>query len=182
MVWSELYLISRFRQPIWRRPERWEDTCPWVTVELASTENIQLVEVKPVECIITEFFSTNCMVTISSLTPFSHPGYFGKKGQRHFHLKRNQYHSPSVNLDKLWSLVTEQTRLSAQKNTDRAPVIDVTKAVILYYISHRCRVTSKYWAKELSPRSQSSLRPSSSPSQLNKESRKPEVLASLQLD
>merc|ERR1712156_273299 len=34
-----------------------------------------------------------------------HPGYFGKKGQRHFHYKKNQYFCPTVNLDKLWTLV-----------------------------------------------------------------------------
>ena len=56
------------------------------------------------------------------------PGYFGKNGMRHFHLKRNQYHQPIVNLDKLWSLVSIQTREAAEKSKDRATVIDVTKA------------------------------------------------------
>jgi len=49
---------------------------------------------------------------------------------RHFHLKRNQYFNPTVNVDKLWSLVSEQTRQNGEKNKDKAPVIDVTKAVI----------------------------------------------------
>lgn len=53
---------------------------------------------------------------------------------RHFHLKRNQYHTPTVNLDKLWSLVSDQTRKNAEKSKDRVPVIDVTKAVNYYYI------------------------------------------------
>lgn len=57
-----------------------------------------------------------------------HPGYFGKIGIRTFHLKRNTLHSPSINLDKLWSLLTENSRQVAAKNTDRIPVIDVTKA------------------------------------------------------
>merc|ERR1712166_136178 len=39
-----------------------------------------------------------------------HPGYYGKKGQRHFHYKRNQYHCPTVNVDKLWTLVSEEAR------------------------------------------------------------------------
>mmetsp|Transcript_15230 Transcript_15230/g.47798 ORF Transcript_15230/g.47798 Transcript_15230/m.47798 type:complete len:88 (+) Transcript_15230:29-292(+) len=39
-----------------------------------------------------------------------HPGYFGKKGIRVFHLKKNPKHCPSVNIDKLWSLVSEETR------------------------------------------------------------------------
>lgn len=34
-----------------------------------------------------------------------HPGYFGKIGMRFFHLKRNKLHNPSLNVDKLWSLV-----------------------------------------------------------------------------
>ena len=59
----------------------------------------------------------------------SHPGYFGKVGMRHFHLKRNKYWCPTVNLDKLWSLVTEQTRLNYAKKTEVAPVIDVVRAV-----------------------------------------------------
>jgi ribosomal protein L15 len=64
-----------------------------------------------------------------------HPGYFGKKGMRHFRLQRNQHFSPSVNIDKLWSLVSEQTRAKAQASKDKAAVIDVTKAVIIIYIS-----------------------------------------------
>ncbi|CEM31921.1 unnamed protein product [Vitrella brassicaformis CCMP3155] len=57
-----------------------------------------------------------------------HPGYFGKVGMRHFHLLKNQTHCPVINLDKLWSLVSEQTRLYYKDNTEKAPVIDVTKA------------------------------------------------------
>ena len=57
-----------------------------------------------------------------------HPGYFGKKGIRVFHLKRNKLFKPSVNIDKLWSLVTEGTRKTYASNKDRVPVIDVTKA------------------------------------------------------
>ena len=57
-----------------------------------------------------------------------HPGFFGKKGIRVFHLKRNTQFAPSINLDKLWTLVTDSSRLVAAKNTERIPVIDVTKA------------------------------------------------------
>ncbi|KAJ4647289.1 60S ribosomal protein L28 [Exophiala dermatitidis] len=56
-----------------------------------------------------------------------HPGYFGKVGMRHFHLLRNHYWKPTINLDKLWSLVPEETRdayISGQK-TDTAPVLDL---------------------------------------------------------
>merc|ERR1712109_262915 len=55
-----------------------------------------------------------------------HPGYFGKNGQRHFHYKRNQYHCPTVNLDKLWTLVSEATRKASTEK--KAAIIDVTKA------------------------------------------------------
>ena len=57
-----------------------------------------------------------------------HPGFFGKIGIRVFHLKQNKLHSPSINLDKLWSLVTDNSRRLAGQNKDRIPVIDVTKA------------------------------------------------------
>lgn len=42
----------------------------------------------------------------------------------------NKYHKPTVNLDKLWSLVSEQTRQYYKDKTDGpAPVIDVVRAV-----------------------------------------------------
>eukprot|EP00826_Nyctotherus_ovalis_P000178 TRINITY_DN0_c2066_g1_i5.p3 TRINITY_DN0_c2066_g1~~TRINITY_DN0_c2066_g1_i5.p3 ORF type:complete len:137 (-),score=50.30 TRINITY_DN0_c2066_g1_i5:92-502(-) len=62
-----------------------------------------------------------------------HPGYFGKKGQRHLHLKRNQYFCPSINVDKLWTLVSGQTYEMAKERAKegekaKAVVIDCTKA------------------------------------------------------
>ncbi len=48
---------------------------------------------------------------------------------RRYHLLRNRLWRPAVNVDKLWSLVTEQHRLTYEKRTDVAPVIDVVKAV-----------------------------------------------------
>ncbi|KAM6308959.1 large ribosomal subunit protein uL15 [Aegotheles albertisi] len=58
-----------------------------------------------------------------------HPGYFGKVGMKHYHLKRNQKFCPTVNLDKLWTLVSEQTRLNYAKNeAGLAPVIDVVRS------------------------------------------------------
>jgi large subunit ribosomal protein L27Ae len=47
---------------------------------------------------------------------------------RFFHLKRNKLHSPSINLDKIWTLVTDTSRRLYAQNKDRIPVIDVTKA------------------------------------------------------
>lgn len=60
----------------------------------------------------------------------SHPGYFGKVGMRHYHLKRNTAHCPTINLDKLWTLVSEQTRLNYGKKPEGpAPIIDAVRAV-----------------------------------------------------
>eukprot|EP00951_Prasinocladus_malaysianus_P007994 scaffold57555_cov30-Prasinocladus_malaysianus.AAC.1 len=65
---------------------------------------------------------------------------------RYFHLNKNKYHCPIINLDKLWTLVGEEVRsfavnpcfhytasrirkrLEAAKSKDKAAVIDVTKS------------------------------------------------------
>ena len=57
-----------------------------------------------------------------------HPGYFGKIGMRFFHLKRNKLHFPTVNLDKLWTLLQPNAVDLYAKNKDNVPVIDATKA------------------------------------------------------
>uniref|UniRef100_A0A3B5MW01 Large ribosomal subunit protein uL15 n=1 Tax=Xiphophorus couchianus TaxID=32473 RepID=A0A3B5MW01_9TELE len=58
-----------------------------------------------------------------------HPGYFGKVGMRHYHLKRNTSYCPTINLDKLWTLVSEQTRVNYGKKPEGpAPVIDAVRA------------------------------------------------------
>ncbi|BES91637.1 unnamed protein product [Nesidiocoris tenuis] len=58
-----------------------------------------------------------------------HPGYFGKLGMRNYHLRRNQKFCPSINLDRLWTLVTEQTRLKYKDHPEKkAPVIDCVRA------------------------------------------------------
>nr|XP_053774106.1 60S ribosomal protein L27a-like [Desmodus rotundus] len=45
---------------------------------------------------------------------------------RHHHLKKNQSFCSTVDLDKLWALVSEQTQVNADKNkTSARPVIDV---------------------------------------------------------
>ncbi|KAL2816331.1 ATP-dependent DNA helicase-like protein [Aspergillus granulosus] len=56
-----------------------------------------------------------------------HPGYFGKVGMRYFHKTQQKFWKPTINLDKLWSLVPTEQRdayVSGQK-TDTAPVIDL---------------------------------------------------------
>ncbi|XP_030747335.1 60S ribosomal protein L27a [Sitophilus oryzae] len=58
-----------------------------------------------------------------------HPGYFGKLGMRNYHVRRNSKWSPAINLDKLWTLVSEQTRERYKNHPDgKAPVIDIVKA------------------------------------------------------
>jgi large subunit ribosomal protein L27Ae len=62
---------------------------------------------------------------------YSHPGYFGKVGMRYFHKTQQQFHCPSINLDRIWTLVSEQTRekyAKANPDKDAVPVIDVTQA------------------------------------------------------
>lgn len=49
---------------------------------------------------------------------------------RYFHKTMNKFHRPALNLDKLWSLVSEQTRQYYKDKTDGpVPVIDVVRAV-----------------------------------------------------
>ncbi|XP_060531365.1 large ribosomal subunit protein uL15 [Cylas formicarius] len=58
-----------------------------------------------------------------------HPGYFGKLGMRNYHVRKNSKWAPAINLDKLWTLVSEQTRLKYKDHPDgKAPVIDIVKA------------------------------------------------------
>ena len=56
-----------------------------------------------------------------------HPGYFGKVGMRRFHLMKNRDFCPTINVDKIWTLVSEEVK-EAAKGSEKAPVIDVTKA------------------------------------------------------
>jgi hypothetical protein len=100
---------------------------------------------------------------------------------RTFRLQRNQEFAPVVNLDKLWSLVSEQTRLKAQASKDKAAVIDVTKAVNYCFI-YSFRAISRFSARALSPKYPSLSRPSSSPRLLRRESRRLVALASSSLE
>lgn len=66
-----------------------------------------------------------------------HPGYFGKVGMRNFHLNRNLKFCPTLNLDKLWSLVSDENRKRAQKEADKIPVVDIVQfvSIIFFYRS-----------------------------------------------
>ena len=74
----------------------------------------------------------SCSVSL----PYSHPGYFGKVGMRYFHKTQNKFHCPSINLDKLWSLLSEQSRdkYLLDKPSEKAPVIDVVQAVSISFL------------------------------------------------
>lgn len=63
-----------------------------------------------------------------------HPGYFGKVGMRNFHLIRNHKFAPTLNLDKLWSLVGQENRERAAKEADKVPVIDIVQFVSISYL------------------------------------------------
>lgn len=76
----------------------------------------------------------------------SHPGYFGKNGMRVFNLKKNSHFCPTINVEKVWSLVPEASRLHYAKNQDRVPVIDVTKAVSHPLYLHFYIFWSRSWS------------------------------------
>lgn len=54
---------------------------------------------------------------------------------RTFNLNKDAKYCPTVNIDKLWTLVPEETR--SQLSGDKAPVIDCVRAVSL---SSFCRI------------------------------------------
>ncbi|KAJ5397222.1 hypothetical protein N7509_005335 [Penicillium cosmopolitanum] len=98
-----------------------------------------------------------------------HPGYFGKVGMRYFHKTKQQFWKPTINLDKLWSLVPAEKRdayLNGSK-TDTAPVIDLLP---LGY--------SKVLGKGRLPRSPSSSAPATSAVTPSRRSRRLVVLLS----
>lgn len=48
---------------------------------------------------------------------------------RQFHLNKNHSFCPGLNIDKMWSLVSEQTRTKAEERKDnKAPVIDLVRS------------------------------------------------------
>ena len=51
-----------------------------------------------------------------------HPGYFGKVGMRYFHKTQQKFFCPTINVEKLWTLVPEEARTSCPKG--KGVVID----------------------------------------------------------
>jgi large subunit ribosomal protein L27Ae len=56
-----------------------------------------------------------------------HPGYFGKVGMRYFHKLKNKFHMPTINTDKLNTLISDEAAAAAKKAGGKALVLDVTK-------------------------------------------------------
>merc|ERR1719373_916625 len=83
-----------------------------------------------------------------------HPGYCGKVGMRNFHFIKHGKVVPTINVDRLWSLVSEQTRAYYAEKTDKAPVIDVMKAGYMKVMgkgvlpSQPVIVKARYFTKE----------------------------------
>jgi len=46
---------------------------------------------------------------------------------RHYHLTRNQYWRPIINVDKLWSLVPEEQKKGLTEKSEVVPVIDTLR-------------------------------------------------------
>jgi ribosomal protein L15 len=61
-----------------------------------------------------------------------HPGYIGKIKMRHYHLLPNREYNPTVILDSLWSVVSENIRTQIPEG--KLPVIDVIRAVCFYLL------------------------------------------------
>lgn len=49
---------------------------------------------------------------------------------RHFHKTTQKYFCPTMNLDKLWTMVPAEVRKANETKTDVAPVVDVTQSGI----------------------------------------------------
>ena len=46
---------------------------------------------------------------------------------RHFHLKRNVYYCPTINVENLWNLLPEEAQEQALQDKSKVPVIDLTQ-------------------------------------------------------
>lgn len=46
---------------------------------------------------------------------------------RYFHKTQNKFFCPTINIDKIWTLVPEEIRHANKNKTDVAPVLDLTE-------------------------------------------------------
>lgn len=54
-----------------------------------------------------------------------HPGYFGKVGMRQFHVLKNRSYTPTINIDKIFSVAGDGVYEAAKAGGGKAPVIDL---------------------------------------------------------
>ena len=80
--------------------------------------------------------------------------YFGKIGMRNLHLSKKGNVAPTIHVEKLWSLVSEQSRKPWEDKKDKAPVIDVMKTGYTKVIGkrkppeHPVIVIARYFTKK----------------------------------
>merc|ERR1711928_110104 len=87
-----------------------------------------------------------------------HPGYFGKVGMRHFHIRKNEHHMPTVNLDRLWTLLVNRLNRSTRTTQRRRSQSSTLSAL----------ASTKCWEKVFFLNNPSLLRLNSSPELLKK--------------
>ena len=52
---------------------------------------------------------------------------------RHFHLKRNKYYCPVINVERLWEMIPIKVRDAAAKRDDgKVPVLDLVRRVRIF--------------------------------------------------
>merc|ERR1712216_450085 len=56
-----------------------------------------------------------------------HANYFGKVGMRYFHKTLQKFHWPVINLERIWTLVSDHVLVKNFSDKNKIPVIDVTK-------------------------------------------------------
>ena len=73
---------------------------------------------------------------------------------RNFHLIKKGNEVTTINVERLWSLVSEQTRAYYAEHKDKAPVIDVMKAGYMKVMgkgvlpAQACIIKARYFTKE----------------------------------
>jgi len=56
-----------------------------------------------------------------------HPDHFGKCGMRQFHRNPNHFFKPTIDVEKVWALLSDEYRQEVTKKSGVMPVIDVTE-------------------------------------------------------
>jgi ribosomal protein L15 len=86
---------------------------------------------------------------------------------RHFHLTRNKHWRPTINVDKLWSLVPEEEKKDLNEDSEIVPVIDTLRhgygkvlgnGRYVGYLTDYVRLTKSEKATEAAVHRQSAVR------------------------